>query len=181
VVGIIFDGNIESLSANFAYSEVQSRAVSVGSRGIQEALADPTAQPLWRMNSPGQGRRRGKLTIESTSVSRGPRFGAAFLCPHIVRSVIHDILMFSSQASVLSSPDFSKRRSCNGTTRSFTSKSAAGRCQDRRTSFPTSSVGTCRPWSGDDDQYRRGERHSGPHQRSGHEPLSLHDLLCAGG
>ena len=38
IVGIIFDGNIESLSANFAYSEVQSRAVSVDSRGIQEAL-----------------------------------------------------------------------------------------------------------------------------------------------
>jgi hypothetical protein len=38
VVGIIFDGNIESLSGNFAYSEVQSRAVSVDSRGIQEAL-----------------------------------------------------------------------------------------------------------------------------------------------
>ncbi len=38
LVGIIFDGNIESLSANFAYSEVQSRAVSVDSRGIQEAL-----------------------------------------------------------------------------------------------------------------------------------------------
>ncbi len=38
VVGIIFDGNIQSLSANFAYSEVQSRAVSVDSRGIQEAL-----------------------------------------------------------------------------------------------------------------------------------------------
>ena len=38
VVGIIFDGNIESLPGNFAYSEVQSRAVSVDSRGIQEAL-----------------------------------------------------------------------------------------------------------------------------------------------
>ena len=38
MVGIIFDGNIESLSANFAYSDVQSRAVSVDSRGIQEAL-----------------------------------------------------------------------------------------------------------------------------------------------
>lgn len=38
VVGIIFDGNIESLSGNFAYSEVQARAVSVDSRGIQEAL-----------------------------------------------------------------------------------------------------------------------------------------------
>jgi Peptidase S46 len=38
VVGIIFDGNIESLPWNFAYSEVQGRAVSVDGRGIQEAL-----------------------------------------------------------------------------------------------------------------------------------------------
>jgi hypothetical protein len=38
VVGIIFDGNIQSLPDNFAYSEVQARAVSVDSRGIQEAL-----------------------------------------------------------------------------------------------------------------------------------------------
>jgi len=38
VVGIIFDGNIQSLSGNFAYSDAQSRAVSVDSRGIQEAL-----------------------------------------------------------------------------------------------------------------------------------------------
>jgi hypothetical protein len=38
VVGIIFDGNIESLPWNFAYSDVQGRALSVDSRGIEEAL-----------------------------------------------------------------------------------------------------------------------------------------------
>ena len=38
VVGIIFDGNIQSLPWNFAYSDVQGRAVSVDVRGIQEAL-----------------------------------------------------------------------------------------------------------------------------------------------
>ena len=38
VVGIIFDGNIQSLHWNFAYSDLQGRAVSVDSRGIQESL-----------------------------------------------------------------------------------------------------------------------------------------------
>jgi hypothetical protein len=38
VVGIIFDGNMESLPWQFAYSDVQGRAISVDSRGIQEAL-----------------------------------------------------------------------------------------------------------------------------------------------
>ena len=37
-VGIIFDGNIQSLVADYAYTEVQSRAVSVHSSSIQEAL-----------------------------------------------------------------------------------------------------------------------------------------------
>jgi hypothetical protein len=38
VVGIIFDGNIQSLPWQFAYSDVQGRSVSVDSRGIMEAL-----------------------------------------------------------------------------------------------------------------------------------------------
>jgi V8-like Glu-specific endopeptidase len=37
-VGIIFDGDIQSLSADLAYDGVQSRAVSVHSAGILEAL-----------------------------------------------------------------------------------------------------------------------------------------------
>jgi hypothetical protein len=38
VVGIIFDGNIESLAWNFVYDDKLARAVHVDSRGIQEAL-----------------------------------------------------------------------------------------------------------------------------------------------
>jgi threonine synthase len=38
VVGIIFDGNIESLPWNFAYNDKQGRSVQVDSRGIIEAL-----------------------------------------------------------------------------------------------------------------------------------------------
>ncbi|MBC8039760.1 MAG: S46 family peptidase, partial [Opitutaceae bacterium] len=37
-VGIIFDGNIQSLSADFGYTDVQSRAISVHSAGILESL-----------------------------------------------------------------------------------------------------------------------------------------------
>lgn len=38
VVGIIFDGNIESLSWNFVYDDVQGRSVATDSRAIIEAL-----------------------------------------------------------------------------------------------------------------------------------------------
>jgi hypothetical protein len=38
VVGLIFDGNIQSLVLNFVFDEVQARAVSVHSAGIIEAL-----------------------------------------------------------------------------------------------------------------------------------------------
>jgi len=37
-VGIIFDGNIQSLVGDFGYEDVQSRALSVHSAGILEAL-----------------------------------------------------------------------------------------------------------------------------------------------
>jgi hypothetical protein len=40
VVGLIFDGNIQSLSNSFLYSEQQARAVSVDVRGILEMLTD---------------------------------------------------------------------------------------------------------------------------------------------
>ena len=38
VVGIIFDGNIQSLPWDFAYDDRQGRAVSVDSRAIIEAI-----------------------------------------------------------------------------------------------------------------------------------------------
>ena len=39
LVGLIFDGNIQSLSASYVYSDAQARAVAVDVRGILEALA----------------------------------------------------------------------------------------------------------------------------------------------
>jgi len=51
VVGIIFDGNIQSLVWNFAFDDKEGRAVHVDSRGILEALgtiyaANPLAKEL---------------------------------------------------------------------------------------------------------------------------------------
>ena len=45
-VGIIFDGNIQSLSEDYGYSDVQSRAVSVHSAGILEALRKVCEVPV---------------------------------------------------------------------------------------------------------------------------------------
>jgi S1-C subfamily serine protease len=38
LVGLIFDGNIQSLTSDYVYSDVQGRAVSVAAVGIKEAL-----------------------------------------------------------------------------------------------------------------------------------------------
>ncbi len=38
IVGLIFDGNIQSLPFNYAYSETQARAVAVHSSAIREAV-----------------------------------------------------------------------------------------------------------------------------------------------
>jgi hypothetical protein len=56
VVGIIFDGNIQSLVWNFVYTDVQGRAVHVDSRAIIEALrriygATPLADELTGKNA----------------------------------------------------------------------------------------------------------------------------------
>ncbi len=40
LVGVIFDGNIQSLTANYFYSDEQARAVSVDVRVLLEALPE---------------------------------------------------------------------------------------------------------------------------------------------
>jgi len=38
IIGIIFDGNLESIPNRFLYDEVQGRAIHVAAQGIIEAL-----------------------------------------------------------------------------------------------------------------------------------------------
>jgi len=57
VVGLIFDGNIQSLIGNYAFSDVQARSVSVDARGIMGALeqvygADRIVNELRAPNTP---------------------------------------------------------------------------------------------------------------------------------
>jgi hypothetical protein len=59
VVGIIFDGNIQSLVWDFYYDDRQGRAVQVDSRGIIEALrniygADGLANELTGTKAPAK-------------------------------------------------------------------------------------------------------------------------------
>ncbi len=39
MVGLVFDGNIQSLVGNFVYDDAQNRTVAVDSRAILEALS----------------------------------------------------------------------------------------------------------------------------------------------
>ena len=74
VVGIIFDGNIESLPWNFAYSDLQGRAVSVDSRGIQEALRKvygPAALADELMGTKAKAAKAGKRSGTPSSSQEG--------------------------------------------------------------------------------------------------------------
>jgi Peptidase S46 len=78
IVGIIFDGNIQSLAWNFAYSDKQARAISVDARGIQEALRkiyDATAlanELLGNPSSTSQPRRSLRPVTQPESASAAP-------------------------------------------------------------------------------------------------------------
>jgi hypothetical protein len=47
LVGLIFDGNIESLVGRFVYDETANRAVSVHTADMMEALASPSQASIY--------------------------------------------------------------------------------------------------------------------------------------
>ena len=68
VVGIIFDGNIQSLPWDFAYDDRQGRAISVDSRAILESIrkvyhADALADELGE-RPPAQRRCRRQVELQ---------------------------------------------------------------------------------------------------------------------
>ena len=95
-VGIIFDGNIESLAWDYYFDDERGRAVAVDARGIVEALrkvyeADAlvrgadgavvgsrgSAEPAWRGGVSGLalGREAGRRRKDGTETERGTRRG----------------------------------------------------------------------------------------------------------
>jgi hypothetical protein len=71
LVGIIFDGNIQSLPWNFVYDDTIGRAVQVDSRGILEALRDIYGATALADELTGKGLQLGQLqTAESGSKLR---------------------------------------------------------------------------------------------------------------
>jgi hypothetical protein len=62
IVGVVFDGNIESLPLTYLFSEDQARAVHVASQGIAEALRKIYRTPeLLRELGAGEGKKEGSL------------------------------------------------------------------------------------------------------------------------
>ena len=75
VVGIIFDGNIQSLPWNFAYDDTIARAIHVDSRAIQEALrsiygATSLANELVRQKPAARKQGRGATPPADGQISR---------------------------------------------------------------------------------------------------------------
>jgi len=78
VVGLIFDGNIQSLVLDFGYDDRQARAIAVDSRGILEALrsiyhADRLVKELTGQKSGGYHRARVRPGVNRSGSRSSPR------------------------------------------------------------------------------------------------------------
>jgi hypothetical protein len=72
VVGIVFDGNIQTMMWNFMYDDAQARAVSVDGRGIMEALpkvydAEALVNELTGPSATPKKSEKGKKTMPSSA------------------------------------------------------------------------------------------------------------------